>query len=56
MVLTFRNYHNLSAPGRASLNKAVFASLKSGGIYGILDHTRRHNERIVNSKPLSTRV
>ena len=29
---------------RASLNRAVFTSLKSGGHYGILDHTRRHNE------------
>jgi predicted methyltransferase len=44
MVLTFRNYHNLTPGGRAKLNQAVFVSLKSGGIYGILDHTRRHNE------------
>jgi predicted methyltransferase len=44
LVLTFRNYHNLTPSGRANLNKAVFASLKSGGHYGILDHTRRHNE------------
>jgi predicted methyltransferase len=44
LVLTFRNYHNLSASARASLNRAVFAALKSGGSYGILDHTRRHNE------------
>ncbi len=44
LILTFRNYHNLSASARASLNKAVFAALKSGGHYGILDHTRRHNE------------
>lgn len=44
MVLTFRNYHNLSADARANLNVAVFKSLKGGGIYGIVDHTRRHNE------------
>jgi predicted methyltransferase len=44
MVLTFRNYHNLTPAGRANLNKAVFAALKKGGIYGIKDHTRRHNE------------
>ncbi len=44
LVLTFRNYHNLSTAARGSLNKAAFAALKSGGHYGILDHTRRHNE------------
>lgn len=42
MVLTFRNYHNMVPETRALLNKAVFAALKSGGIYGIVDHTRRH--------------
>ena len=44
LVLTFRNYHNLTPAARANLNRAVFAALKSGGHYGILDHTRRHNE------------
>jgi len=44
LVLTFRNYHNLTPAARASLNRAVFAALKPGGSYGILDHTRRHNE------------
>lgn len=44
LVLTFRNYHNLTPSARDSLNRAVFAALKSGGSYGILDHTRRHNE------------
>jgi predicted methyltransferase len=44
MVLTFRNYHNFGAEGRAALNKAVFESLKSGGIYAVVDHTRRHME------------
>jgi predicted methyltransferase len=44
LVLTFRNYHNLTPAARASLNKAVFAALKSGGTYGVVDHTRRHNE------------
>jgi predicted methyltransferase len=44
LVLTFRNYHNLTPAARASLDRAVFAALKSGGHYGILDHTRRHNE------------
>ena len=42
MVLTFWNLHNPSAEDRANLNNAVFAALKSGGIYGVVDHTRRH--------------
>lgn len=42
-VLTFRNYHNLEENSRALLNKQVFAALKKGGRYGIVDHTRRHN-------------
>lgn len=41
-VLTFRNLHNLSAEGRDSMNRAAFAALKPGGIYGVVDHTRRH--------------
>ncbi len=44
MVLTFRNYHNFGPEGRAALNEAVFNALKSGGIYAVVDHTRRHNE------------
>ncbi len=44
MVLTFRNYHNFDAAGRAALNEAVFAALRHGGIYGVVDHTRRHME------------
>jgi predicted methyltransferase len=26
------------------LHRAVFDALKPGGVYGIVDHTRRHNE------------
>jgi len=44
MVLTFRNYHNFGPEGRAALNRAVFDALRSGGIYGVVDHTRRHME------------
>ncbi len=44
MVLTFRNMHNFDASGRARINKGVFAVLKPGGLYGIVDHTRRHME------------
>lgn len=41
-VLTFRNLHNLTAEGRDSMNRAAFAALKPGGVYGVVDHTRRH--------------
>lgn len=44
LVLTFRNYHNFSPADRATVNKSTFDALKSGGYYGIVDHTRRHNE------------
>ena len=43
-VLTFRNMHNFDTAGRNSMNKAAFKALKSGGIYGVVDHTRRHME------------
>ncbi len=44
MVLTFRNMHNFDASGRARINAAAFTVLKPGGLYGIVDHTRRHME------------
>jgi predicted methyltransferase len=44
MVLTFRNYHNFGPEGRAALNKAVYDALKPGGIYAVVDHSRRHME------------
>lgn len=44
MVLTFRNVHNFSAQARKVINEAAFAALKPGGIYGVIDHTKRHME------------
>ncbi len=44
MVLTFRNYHNFGYDDRMAINKSAFDALKSGGYYGIVDHTRRHME------------
>ncbi len=44
MVLTFRNYHNFDTAGREAMNKAAFDALKSGGVYAVVDHTRRHME------------
>lgn len=44
MALTFRNLHNFDEQARGRLNRAVFDALKSGGLYGVVDHTRRHME------------
>jgi len=44
MVLTFRNLHNFAAEARAMMNREIFESLKPGGLYGAVDHTRRHME------------
>jgi predicted methyltransferase len=49
MVLTFRNYHNLSDQGRAEMNRLAFDALKPGGIYGVVDHTARHMEPLNSS-------
>jgi len=45
MVVTFRNVHNFGAETRKIMNQQVFQSLKSGGLYGVVDHTQRHMER-----------
>lgn len=37
-VLTHLNYHDLSLQVRTAMNKRVFAALKRGGIYGVVDH------------------
>lgn len=44
MVLTFRNLHNFTPEARRTINDAAFKSLKSGGLYGVVDHTARHME------------
>ncbi|MDH3371808.1 MAG: methyltransferase [Gammaproteobacteria bacterium] len=44
MALTFRNLHNLDRTSRDILNKQVFKALRSGGLYGVIDHTKRHME------------
>jgi predicted methyltransferase len=48
LALTFRNMHNFTPEGRANVNSAVFKALKSGGFYGIKDHSRRHMEPMTN--------
>ena len=44
MVLTFRNVHNFDEAGRMRMHQNAFEALKSGGVYGVVDHTRRHME------------
>ena len=44
MVLTFRNMHNFDKESRDRMNTRVFGALKSGGLYGVVDHTKRHME------------
>lgn len=48
MVLTFRNYHNFDEAARRAINASVYKALKSGGIYGVVDHTRRHMQELNN--------
>ncbi|MEM8816236.1 MAG: methyltransferase [Pseudomonadota bacterium] len=44
LALTFRNVHNFDKEGRDRMNRAVFEALRSGGLYGVVDHTKRHME------------
>jgi predicted methyltransferase len=44
LVVTFRNYHNFTPEARMAVNQSAFDALKPGGLYGIVDHTRRHME------------
>jgi predicted methyltransferase len=37
-VLINLDYHDLAADDRAAMNKRVFAALKPGGVYGVVDH------------------
>jgi len=38
-VFIHLDYHELAADTRAAMNRRVFASLKKGGAYGIVDHS-----------------
>lgn len=44
VALTFRNLHNMTEAARGAVNRAVFRALKPGGVFGMIDHTRRHME------------
>ncbi len=42
MVLNIREYHNFGSEDRSRFNKAALDALKPGGIYVVVDHSRRH--------------
>lgn len=44
MVTSFRAYHLFDDADRSRLNKEINKVLKPGGIYAVIDHTRRHSE------------
>ena len=45
LALTFRNLHNFTEDSRRGMNEEVFKALKKGGLYGVVDHTRRHMQK-----------
>jgi predicted methyltransferase len=42
LFLNFREYHTFKTEDNARLNAKVFDTLKSGGSYVVIDHTKRH--------------
>ena len=44
LAVTFRNMHNFTPEARDNMNAAVFKALKSGGLFGVIDHSKRHME------------
>lgn len=42
MILNIREYHNFNLADKTKLNNEAFNALKPGGLYVIVDHTRRH--------------
>lgn len=42
LFLHFREYHNFNEEDNGRINAKVFDTLKSGGTYVVVDHTRRH--------------
>ncbi|MSP39363.1 MAG: methyltransferase domain-containing protein [Deltaproteobacteria bacterium] len=40
-ILIHLDYHMIGAPARLEMNRRIFAALKSGGIYGVVDHAAK---------------
>jgi len=51
-VLTHLNYHDLSLEVRTAMNKRVFAALRHGGIYGVVDHAAKEGSGDADVKTL----
>jgi predicted methyltransferase len=51
-VFTHLNYHDLAPAARTAMNKRVFGALKSGGVYGVIDHSAREGSGDEASKTL----
>lgn len=56
MALTFRNMHSFTDAGRMNVNAAVFAALKPGGLFGVVDHSRRHMQPMTDENRRRTDV
>lgn len=51
-ALTHLNYHDLPAPARAGMNQRIFAALKKGGVYGVVDHSAREGSGDADARTL----
>ena len=40
-ILIHLDYHMIAAPARAEMNRKILAALKSGGVYGVVDHAAK---------------
>lgn len=49
IVFTFRNYHNFTESGRRAMNRVAYDALKPGGVYAVVDHTKRHMEPLTRN-------
>jgi predicted methyltransferase len=51
-VLIHLDYHEIAADTRAAMNKRVFAALKNGGSYGVVDHSAKEGSGDNDAKTL----
>ena len=51
-VLIHLNYHDVAPEVRTAMNKRVYGALKSGGIYGVVDHSAKDGTGNEASKTL----
>ncbi len=40
-ILIHLDYHMIAAPARVEMNRRILAALKSGGVYGVVDHAAK---------------